>query len=65
MKHNPMTVYPVRNSSGALAAQALAQRVKPGRNYSKYTPAAEQRAIISNGVKVFSLMILLLLQDSA
>ncbi len=30
-----MRVNPVRNSSGALAAQALAQRVKLRRNYSK------------------------------
>jgi len=59
-----MIVNAVRNSSGALAAQALAQRVKPRTNYSKYTPAAEQRGIISNGVKVFSLTMLFLFQDS-
>jgi len=32
-------VNPVRNSSGALAAQALAQRVKPRQNYLKCSPA--------------------------
>jgi hypothetical protein len=32
-------VNPVRNSSGALAAQALAQRVKPCRNYLECNPA--------------------------
>jgi len=31
-------ISPVRNSSGALAAQALAQRVKPSRDYFKISP---------------------------
>jgi tRNA(fMet)-specific endonuclease VapC len=48
-------VNPVRNSSGALASQALAQRVKPRRNYLKSNPSAEQRGIISNGVNGLNL----------
>ena len=49
--HDFLIINSVRNSSGALAAQALAQRVKPRRNYLECNPAAEQRGIISNGVK--------------
>ncbi len=41
---------PVRNFSGALAAQALAQRVKPNRNYLECNPAGDKRGIISNEV---------------
>jgi hypothetical protein len=58
-------VNPVRNSSGALAAQALAQRVKPRPAYRqaggiilKPNPAAEQRGIISNGVNLEPLPLL-------
>jgi hypothetical protein len=46
----PASIDPVRNSSGALAAQALAQRVNPGEITLKSNPAAEQRDITSNGV---------------
>jgi hypothetical protein len=42
---------PVRNFRGALAAQALAQRVKPPPEFLKCNLAAEQRGNISNGVK--------------
>ena len=41
-------VYPIRNFGGALAAQALAQRVIPRRDYLECSSAAEQRGVISN-----------------